>query len=452
MLWMLACKAIDPESPAADPNTHVLVVGAGMSGLTTARILHDAGVKVTVIEARDRVGGRTWTAEVGPATVDLGGAWLHGVNKNPMADFADAQGLSYTPDQTRWKLLYDAGEGRALGDAGWRTMEEHSSAFEAALPRLKRELGDVTLQEAREVWMEEEGLTGQEKRLAAHAIDQWMVELSYSSPINRQGLAWFWDEPELKGGDQFPTGGYGAYVDRLASGLDIHLNRPATKIRIEEDGAEVETAAETFTGSHVVVTVPVGVLRKGSITFDPPLPSARTEALQRLDTGNLEKVVLVWEEKWWDGSLEYVDANGEGVFPEFYDLTELAGAPVLVGLYGGRFSRAQQANPSDEAIVNGALSVLATAYSRSIPSPSHSTVTRWTTDPYSLGSYVYLPPGATPEDIELIGTPIGDRLFFAGEGTEPDYYGNVHAAVLSGIREAHRLGVEKIPVAGWEGW
>ena len=452
MLWMLACRVIEPESPAADPDTHVLVVGVGMAGLTTARILHDAGVKVTVIEAKDRIGGRTWTAELGSARLDLGAAWLHGTKENPVADFADANDLAYTPDKTKWTLLYDAGAGQVLGDAGWNTMDKHSGAFEDALPRLKRELGDVTLKEAREAWIEEEGLTGQEKRLASHAIDQWMVELTYGSPIDRQGLEWFWEESELAGGDQFPTGGYGRYVESIAAGLDIHLQRPVTEIRVLEDGAEVVTAAEVFTGSHVVVTVPVGVLRKGSIRFDPPLPAARTEALQRLDMGNLEKVAMVWDEKWWDGSLEYVDANGEGVFPEFYDLTDLAGAPALVGLYGGRFSRTQQTEPSDAAIVSAALAVLATATGQNIPAPAHSAVTRWTTDPYSLGSYVYLPPGASPDDIALIGRPIGDRLFFAGEGTEPSYYGNVHAAVLSGIREAHRLGVDRIPVPGWGGW
>lgn len=452
MLWLLACRVIEPESPAADPNTHVLVVGAGMAGLTTARILHDAGVKVTVIEAKDRIGGRTWTAEVGAARVDLGAAWLHGTDENPVADFADANDLAYTPDKTKWTLLYDAGAGQALGDAGWNTMDKHSSAFEEALPRLKRELGDVTLKEAREAWIEEEGLTDQEKRLASHAIDQWMVELTYGSPIDRQGLEWFWEESSLEGGDQFPTGGYGRYAESIATGLDIRLQRPVTKIQVMEEGVEVTTAAELFTGTHVVVTVPVGVLRKGSITFDPPLPAARTEALQRLDMGNLEKVAMVWDEKWWDGSLEYVDANGEGVFPEFYDLSALAGAPALVGLYGGRFSRTQQTETSDAAIVNAALAVLATATGQNIPAPAHSTVTRWTTDPYSLGSYVYLPPGAGPDDIELIGRPIGDRLFFAGEGTEPSYYGNVHAAVLSGIREAHRLGIERIPVPGWAGW
>lgn len=451
LLLLLACAEIERGSPAADPDTRVIVVGAGAAGLTAAKVLHEAGVSVIVLEARDRIGGRTYTAEVGPAAVDLGAAWLHGFRGNPMADFAEAHGLSYTPDETDWATLYDEASGEA-GDAGWTLMEDAYDDFESALPRLKRELGDTTVEAARRSWLDEQGLSEREARLAAHAIDQWMVELSYAGPIDDVGLAYFWDEPELRGGDQFPVGGYTTYIDALAEGLDIRTDHPVTAIAWDADGVSLEAGGETFTGTHAIVTVPVGVLRAGSITFDPPLSAARQAALDRLDTGNLEKVVLVWDEKWWEGSLEFVDDSGAGVFPEFYDMTELAGAPTLVALYGGRFARQVQAEWSDEDIVDGAIEVLGTAFERSIPAPAHTAVTHWTRDPYTLGSYVYLPPGASPEDIDALAEPEGDRVLFAGEGTERTYYGNVHAAVLSGLREAHRLGVRTPAVPGWERW
>jgi polyamine oxidase len=449
---LLACAPVDPGSPAANPDTRVFVVGAGAAGLTAARVLHDAGVAVTVLEARDRIGGRTWTADVGGARVDVGAAWLHGTRGNPMADFADANGLAWTPDETEWSTLYDAGEGRALGDAGWTALDEAYDGFEGALDDLKESLGDTTVAAARARWISDERLSGQQARLAAHAIDQWMVELTYAGPVDDVGLAHFWDEEELGGDDQFPVGGYGTYVEALARGLDVQLERPVTAIRYDDDGVELDAGGETFTGTHTIVTVPVGVLRAGSIAFTPPLSGARLAALDRLDTGNLEKVVLRFEEKWWDGSLEYVDANGEGVFPEFYDLTELAGAPVLVALYGGRFARDAQGAWSDEQIVQGALDVLGEAYDRAIPAPSHTQVTRWTSDPFTLGSYVYLPPGATPDDIDALAEPESPRLGFAGEGTVSGYYGNVHAAVMSGLREAERLGVERPATPGFEGW
>jgi monoamine oxidase len=150
--------------------------------------------------------------------------------------------------------------------------------------------------------------------------------------------------------------------------------------------------------------------------------------------------------------MAYVDPDGEGVFPEFYDLSALAGAPVLVGLYAGGFAREMQAGASDADIVSGALAVLTEVHGAAVPDPVASLVTHWTTDPYTRGSYVYLPPGATMEDLATLAEPEGERLRFAGEATVPDAYGNVHGAVLSGLREARRLGVVRPETDGWDGW
>lgn len=450
---LLACAELERGSPAADPDTHVVVVGAGLAGLTTAKVLHEAGVRVTVLEARDRIGGRTHTAEVGEAQVDLGAAWLHGWRGNPVADLADAHALEYVPDELPWAVLYDAGAGRALGDPAWAVMEGAYEGFVRQLEALREQLGaDATLSEGAAAWVDAEGLEGQDARLSTHAIEQWIGELSYAGPADQTGLEYLWEDEALRGGDQFPVGGYGAVVAVLAEGLDIRLEHPVSAVRWGADGVELDAAGQVFAATHAVVTVPVGVLRAGAITFEPPLPASKQQALEVLDVGNLEKVVLVWDERWWEGNLEYVDADASGVFPEFYDMTDLAGAPTLVGLYGGRFAREVQAGWDDAEIVAGALAVLEEAYGRTLPEPTASGVTRWTTDPFALGSYVYLPPGATPDDLAALAEPLGGRVLFAGEGTEPGSYGNAHAAVQSGLREAHRLGVRRVQVPGWERW
>ncbi|MFT4626228.1 MAG: polyamine oxidase [Myxococcota bacterium] len=450
---MAACSSLERGSPAADPDTRVLVIGAGAAGLTAAQVLHTAGVEVTVLEARHRIGGRVWTADVGAATVDLGGAWLHGTRGNPTADFFDANGLDYVPDRTRWTVLFDEAADQALGDPGWEVMEDAYRDFPRAAPGLRSRLGaGADLADARAQWISDEGLTGQAARLATHAIDQWLVELSYAGPVDEVGLATFWREGELAGGDQFPIGGYGRWITALADDLDIVLDHPVSAVDWRGDEVVVQAGGERFVGTHVIVTVPVGVLQAGVIDFEPDLPRRKRTAVDRMDRGNLEKVVLVWDEPWWSGSIEFVDATGSGRFPEFYDMSELAGAPTLVGLYGGRFAREVQATWSDEAIVAGALEVLATTHGRELPAPSHTAVTHWTTDPFSGGSYLFLPPGATFDDIDALAEPAGPRLMFAGEATDRRHYGNVHAAVMSGLREAHRLGVKRIAVPGWEDW
>ena len=376
VVFLLACASARSGSPADDPETRVVVVGAGASGLTAARVLADAGVAVTVLEARDRIGGRTWTTSVGAARVDAGGAWLHGIEENPVADFMDAQGLDVVPDETDWSVLFDAGAGRPLDAAAWDTLDAAAEGFEDALPDLKADLGDTSVAAARARWIAEQGLVGQDARLARHAIDRWLVELSYAGPVDRVGLGSFGEEGELDGGDHFPVGGYGGMVEALADGLDIRLSHPVSAITHGEDGVSLVAGGETFEATHAIVTAPVGVLRAGTLAFSPPLSEARRDALERLDTGNLEKVVLTFAERWWDGSVAYVDPGGEGVFPEFHDLTALAGAPVLVGLYAGGFAREMQAGESDADIVAAALEVLAEVRGAAVPAPVATLVDR----------------------------------------------------------------------------
>ncbi len=441
------------SKPAGDPDTHVIVVGAGVSGLTVARILHEGGVEVTVLEARDRIGGRVYTESVGGAPLDLGGAWLHGIEDNPVADFMDGNKLGYERDRSPWSHVYDEANDTRLGDGAWDSLDAYYEDFGDALPALRSALGDrATAEDARDAFIDDEGLSGQEARLATFAIDQWLVELEYAGPMDEQSLEMLWQERGLKGGDHFPTGGYGGMVDALADGLDPVLSHPVTDVEVTDEGVVVEAAGETFTGSHVVVTVPVGVLRRGAIRFEPALSSRKQSAIERVDMGNLEKVVLRWDEPWWSGGIEMIDEDASGRFPEVYDLSEGAGGPAFVALYGGRFAREVQGAWSDEALVDGLLADLAQATGMDVPAPSATALTHWTTDPYAGGSYSFLPVGATDADLEALAEPEGERLRFAGEATVADYYGNVHAAMMSGIREAHALGVDDIEVPGLEGW
>lgn len=455
LLTLLACQPtkLDPDSPAADPETTVIVIGAGMAGLTAARVLTDAGVAVTLLEARDHIGGRAVTETIGDATVDLGAAWLHGVDDSPLADLADANGLTYSKDRAPWSHVYDQASGESLGDKAWDLMDEAETGFTADLEDLRDRLGEgASVAEGRDLWVPEQGYTSQEARFADYAIDQWLVEIEDSGPVDEQSLDWIWEEGELGGGDHFPDGGFGAYVDALAEGVHVLLDHPVTAVTVTEDGVAVSAAGETFEGTHALVTVPLGVLKAGRITFDPPLSDEKQSAIDHLDMGNLEKVVLCWDEKWWEGGLTFVDEDGDGTFPEFYDVSGPAGAPTLVGLYGGRFAREVQGGWTDEAIVEGALEVLSEAYGETLVAPSATAVTHWTTDPYAGGSYSFVPVGGSKDDVDALGAPEGDRLLFAGEATYWKYHSTLHGALLSALRETRRLGVEETGVPGLEGW
>ena len=169
--------------------------------------------------------------------------------------------------------------------------------------------------------------------------------------------------------------------------------------------------------------------------------------------GNLEKVVLVFDEAWWnpDGPASVISANEDGAWPWFADTSQTAKAPVLTAFTGGSFSRSRS-DLTDEEVVADALSMAEAAYGREVPLPVATAVTRWATDPYAMGSYLILPPGASPEDVDALAAPVGDRLLFAGEATNWDYAATVHGALLSGLREARRLGVERNAIPGLEDW
>lgn len=444
LLWSPACKQQGP----------ILVVGAGMAGLTAAHALAESGYDVTVLEARDRVGGRTWTSDVGDATLDLGGAWIHGPESNPIASLADHFGIGYARDQTGYDIVYDEASGQDLGAEGTRALDQHYEGFIDALPQLRTALSEgASVADGRDRYLSDRDLAGSDARVAQYAIDQWLVEIEYAGPVDRQSLDWIWEEGETTGGDYFLTGGYVGLVDALADGLDVHTSSPVTAIVSTDDGVSVTAGDATYEGAAVIVTVPLGVLKAGAIAFDPPLPSAKQDAIDRLEMGNLEKVVLTFSERWWgQGGGWFIDADASGRFPMVVDATDGAGAPTLVLLYGGRYSRSVQASSTDDAIVAEALAVLGELYGASPPSPAATLVTHWTTDPFSYGSYSYLPIGASQADIEALAEPAGDTVLFAGEATYWQYYQTVHGAMLSGLREAERLGVPEGSVGGLEAW
>nr|MBX2797010.1 FAD-dependent oxidoreductase [Myxococcales bacterium] len=415
VLWLVACTAVlRPESPAADPDTHVLVVGAGMAGLTAARVLHDAGVSVSVLEAKDRIGGRTWTSDVGPATLDLGGGWVHGVNGSPIVDLAEAEGVEIVPDREIDEgFLYDEATDERVR---WRPYETAIDEFIGSLGDLRRDEGpEASLSDGAEAWLDGEGWEGLDRRLGRYAIEHGLGTLEYAAPPALQSLAWFWEDDEVSGGDHLPVGGYRTLVDALAAPLSIETDAAVQQITASADGVTLQTTQGERTGTHVVVTVPLGVLKAGHITFEPALPDDKLQAIQRMDMGNLEKVALVYDEAWWadDGPLSFVSADEDGAWGWFANLTTTANAPTLVAFTGGQFSRDTRATWTDEEMITDALAALQAGHGGSPPDPVATFVTRWTTDPHTLGSYSYVPVGSSPDDCETLAAPVGERLLFA---------------------------------------
>ncbi|MCO4774159.1 MAG: FAD-dependent oxidoreductase [Deltaproteobacteria bacterium] len=456
-----ACEAalanLVPALPRQPGDPPVLVIGAGVSGLAAARALFDAGVPVVVLEARDRIGGRTHTIDLGGGAVDLGGAWIHGDIGNPVAHYFQAEGLGFTPHSPGYPMRYDAVNGVHVDGLKMLHHQANSDRFYAALPSLVEELGPaVSFADALDTWMDRQPFHALEARRTRWACE--MLIAGSASPEELQSAAALVDEsgPEdpVDGEDQLPVGGYRVLVDSLADLLTIRLNTPIVGVTTGEGSVLVETSGgELIEGSHVIVTVPVGVLEAGVIAFDPPLPAAKQEAIDRSEMANLEKVVFTFGEADWaefEGQIGLVmeGVGADKAFPTWFDFSTEAGVPTIACLYFASFARGlQDSDATTEQIAADALASLEAALGRSLPEPTGVAVTEWRRDPWARGSYSMVSVHSTHDEPQRLAEPVAGRLLFAGEATSVMQGATVHGAFISGLREARRIE----PTAGLPG-
>jgi len=442
--------AISTDSDLRDAaRKKVLVIGAGLSGLTAAQALQTAGWEVVVLEARDRIGGRVWTRD----GIDLGAQWIHGTEGNPITNLAR---------QLNIQTMFVGGDSSYIG--GWeqlqlrsiqgRTLtpeEKETSIFliddiREAMDALRRENEqsggqDISLEEAAQRVMAQRGLSPElREQVAWHLAvlfrDDWGASAGQLSLMS-------WDDGyEVYGyGDSVFVDGVASLTDRLAAGLDVRLGHVVSRIEHGAEGVRVAAGAGSFTADAVIVTLPLGVLKSGRVAFDPPLPAAKQQAISRLGMGVLTKVVLLYDEPFWPHNqyvFGYAARDVREAPPLIVNLWKTNRQPALVLLIGGDQGREVE-NWSLERTTDWAQGILRELFGADVPEPRKVVVTQWGLDPYSEGSYSYMAVGATPGDIEALAAPVGDKLLFAGEATVRSHWACLHSAYFSGVREAARL-------------
>lgn len=230
--------------------------------------------------------------------------------------------------------------------------------------------------------------------------------------------------------------GYGALLSRLARPLDIRLDTRVQAIVHDDDGVQVETSRGMFNGEAAVCAFPLGVLKAPGLRFDPVLPSRQRAAVARLGTGVLDKIALRFPTRFWPDVQRFARVDGPpDRRAEFYNLHPMHGEPILVALVAGDRARALEAMP-EAAAVEQILIELRSIFGKRVSTPERVIRTRWGSDPFALGSYSRIPPGASLDDFDALAEAPGERLFMAGEATVSDYPGTVHGALMSGLRAA----------------
>ncbi|ORB73335.1 monoamine oxidase [Mycobacterium scrofulaceum] len=427
-----ACAPRRPPSarPTRPDTRSVLVIGAGMAGLSAARSLAGAGWPVRVIEARDRIGGRVHTDRDWGAPLEMGASWIHGTADNPLTELArQARAQLATTDYYSWaRLVIDPRLPRLDYDPTlWRAFVERAryrvdgGSLAAAIDAAA---GGATLS------------TSGRAELAFYLTTE--IEDEFAADADQLSAITF-DEGDYTGGDQVVvTNGYDALPKLLADGLRIELNTPVTAVAQRGDTVVVRTTERSFSGPAAIVTVPLGVLKAGAIAFDPPLPGPHRHAIDALGFGVLSKSFFRFDRRGWtvdNAFYQYLSADN-GWWAQWFTLPANAGPIVLAFNAGGR-GRAVESAASGELVATAR--PIAHRLFGDDASPVEVKTSNWSTDPYARGAYSFHAPGSGLDDRRRLQEPIGDRLYLAGEAVGVDNPATVHGAMASGRRAAEEL-------------
>ncbi len=416
----------------------VLVVGAGMAGLTAAQHLKNCGAEVIVLEARSRIGGRIWTDETLGVPVDLGATWIHGKSGNPLFDLARANRIETRGAQMKSSLLLDD-EGCQI--QAWKKLMFAARA-DRVIPRLKRIARglarDISVAEGVAILTAESDMSEPEiSFLNRHLIE---FEALNAARLDEQSLfALTSGSVAFRGGDLVFPHGFSQLIDLLASGLDIRLQETVLDVNNSRSAVFVETSAATYKGDAAIITLPLGVLQSGAVKFSPSLPAYLEETFSSVKMGLFNKVAIRFSEAFWPHDFDFIEMvpKKKTTICQFFNWYRYVDQPVLVACIASDTARQWESLPDEQAVAK-VLDLLGRLFPRRVSDVVNSSVTRWGKDPHSLGSYSVVHPGASPRLFDALREPV-NRLFFAGEATTRLHQGTVHGAYLSGLEAARKV-------------
>jgi len=436
-------QTLEASKLLMDPaSQRILVIGAGMAGLTAARLLAEAGRRVLVFEARDRVGGRIRTLREQGEILELGAEFIHG-RPPELWDLIREAGLeTYTLD----------GENRCHKDGKLRKCDEQSEIFKF-LSQLEKWKGpDLAFADYPPLQRlspeKHEQIVSYVQRF--NAADYRQIGI-HSLAVQQQA------EEEIHGDELSRIrDGYDRLPQFLArkvrqAGARIELSRPVERVewrrgRVQvfaRDGGELLE----LSAAKVVIAVPLGVLHQFGLVFDP-VPHALIAAHQ-LSMGPVRRFTLLFRERWWAERQDQKDLKlpklsflfAHDAMPPVWWTAHPWEAPTLTGWIGGPRS-ASFDQCTREQVGDLACQHLARIFSLPIDFLREQLVCcathDWQTDPFSYGAYSYVPARALDSVLEL-AAPVENTLYFAGEHTDvTGHWGTVHAAIRSGMRAARQ--------------
>lgn len=426
------------SEPVSDAQAlNVLVIGAGAAGLAAGYEVQNAGHNVIVLEARDRIGGRVWSdRRDNEQSVDLGAAWIHGINGNPAQELAQQQGLETTPtDYDNLVLKQDP-------NASQLTTSELVTIINILNDKLTEGTSDSQNTPVKTLIDQAANENSEFDPQHFDFVANVQIEQEFAAPIEELAVyALEEGQDTFSGGDVMFPGGYDQIFNTMVSALDIRLQQIVTEVNYSDDEVMVTTSDNTlYAADKVIVTVPLGVLKRGSIRFEPALPQAKLDAIDALGMGVFNKVYLGFPHVFWEADRDLLAYHSQSMrlWPSMFNLYKQYGDIALIAISTALEAIEVEAI-SDEQIVFELMTILRELYGDDIPQPNDVRITRWAQDPFSYGSYSFMKVGADSQSRRDLAQSVGDKLYFAGEATNWDYPATVHGALLSGLREAEKI-------------
>jgi monoamine oxidase len=421
----------------------VIVVGAGMAGLSAASELRALGLDVLVLEARNKIGGRVDTDyEFASHPIERGAEFVHGENVVTweLIRKLGLQTLSALEDDDSFfidvagQFLPIAQAAKLPGGDSLKFMSTRPGVYELAKAWVKSRKPDIDLSSMLQAY----GVVFDPKfyPIVSHSFEG--LDAAGLQQLGVYGLVETSYEGDGDGDFRIPEG-YSSLSHHLARELQIRPAEPVDRVTWNASGARVTTTAgSTLETRKIVITVPLTQLQQSAIRFEPPLTPDKQNAINRLGAGHIVKIILQFDDPLWPASMECFATDKHTGFWWRPGWNRPDEASVLTA-YAGAALADRLVRLGNEAAIQIALADLTQLFGNPVKTKyTGGMVLNWQAEPYIEMAYSFCPVGAAGLR-RVLSYPVEGVLFFAGEATSVERNATVHGAIESGRRAAKEV-------------